>query len=132
SISPNTPGPFTGGQTVTISGQRFLPQATVRFGPNPASSISFVSSTQLSVVVPPGVGTVDVSVVGANGTATAAAAYTYNPAPDVQYFSWFDRASSPGFAADNIHVINPGAGAANVSVSIPRCATQSGTIAAGG
>src|SRR5207253_2558873 len=48
------------------------------------------------------------------------------------YFSWFDRASSPGFVADNIHVINPGGSAANVSVSIPRCATQSGTIAAGG
>jgi spore germination protein YaaH len=33
------------------------------------------------------------------------------------YFNWFDRAT-PGMMADNIHILNPGATAANVTVSL--------------
>lgn len=39
-------------------------------------------------------------------------------APDL-YFSWFDRISSPGFRADNVHVVNPSALDAAVTVTIP-------------
>jgi hypothetical protein len=35
----------------------------------------------------------------------------------VSYFQWFDRAS-PGMVGDNIHVLNPGAVTAHVSVSL--------------
>src|SRR5207302_567644 len=34
-------------------------------------------------------------------------------------FSWFDRISSPGFLADNVHVVNPGASSTTVVVNIP-------------
>jgi hypothetical protein len=74
---------------------------------------------------------VDVTVTGLNGNFTAAGAYAYDPAPDVQYFSWFDRISNPGFLGDNIHVLDPGTSVANVSVGIPGCGTQAGAIQPG-
>ncbi|HEX4212102.1 MAG TPA: glycosyl hydrolase family 18 protein [Candidatus Dormibacteraeota bacterium] len=49
------------------------------------------------------------------------------------YLSWFDRVSSPGFKNDNVHVVDPGTSAANVTVSIPGnpgC-TLTGTIQPG-
>ena len=119
SVAPSS-GAFSGGQTVTISGQNFLSGVTVTFGGNAAPSISRVSSTQLSVTTPPGLGTVDVIVTNPNGFSTrAAGAYTYNPVPNVLYFTWFDRISSPGFQGDNIHVVNPGASPVTVVVNIP-------------
>src|SRR5262249_21196211 len=48
SVSPSS-GAFSGGQTVTITGQDFLSGATVQFGSNAAPSVSFVNSTQLIV-----------------------------------------------------------------------------------
>lgn len=39
-------------------------------------------------------------------------------APDL-YLAWFDRISSPGFASDNIHVVNPSGASATVTVTIP-------------
>jgi hypothetical protein len=120
SVSPSS-GPFSGGQSVTINGQDFLPGATVQFGSAPPQGASFVSNGQLATMTPPGLGTVDVTVTNPLGiSATAAHAYTYNPAPFVQYFTWFDRISSPGFQGDNVHVINPGPGpSATVVVNIP-------------
>src|SRR5215472_8164584 len=121
SVSPSS-GPFSGGQSVTINGQDFLPGATVRFGSTPPQVASFVNNGQLATVTPPGLGTVDVTVTNPLGiSATAARAYTYNPAPNIQYFTWFDRISSPGFQGDNIHVINPASGgpSATVVVNIP-------------
>lgn len=34
-------------------------------------------------------------------------------------FAWYDHISDPGFLADNIHVFNPSAGSASVTVHIP-------------
>ncbi len=53
-------------------------------------------------------------------------------ASTLAYFSWYDRTSSPGFVADNIHVVNPGSSAAQATVSIPGCGPQTAAIAAGG
>src|SRR5207302_1464768 len=39
-------------------------------------------------------------------------------AATASYFSWFDKASA-GMVADNIHLLNPGAGAASVTVGVP-------------
>lgn len=46
------------------------------------------------------------------------------------YFTWFDK-QSPGVYQDNVHVLNPGSQAASVTVSIPGCAAQTGSVAAG-
>jgi Ni,Fe-hydrogenase III small subunit len=59
------------------------------------------------------------------------AAQPANAAKASLYLSWFDRASSPGFLADNVHVINPSGSPAAVTVSIPGCGPQLLQVAAG-
>jgi Ni,Fe-hydrogenase III small subunit len=59
------------------------------------------------------------------------AAQALGAAKTALYFSWFDRSSSPGFLADNVHVVNPGSGVANVTVRIPGCGAQQLQVAAG-
>ena len=34
------------------------------------------------------------------------------------HFNWFDKASSPGFLSDNIHLLNPGPTSASVTVTV--------------
>jgi Ni,Fe-hydrogenase III small subunit len=48
------------------------------------------------------------------------------------YFSWYDHVSDPGFLNDNVHIVNPSAGTANVTVSIPGCGPQGAALGAGG
>jgi serine/threonine protein kinase len=72
-LSPSE-GPDGGGTTVTISGTG-LAGATVSFG-GVAAKIVSDSSTQITVVSPPGKGTVDVTVTTPGGTA-AAGQFTY-------------------------------------------------------
>jgi hypothetical protein len=50
-ITPNV-GTLSGGQQVTITGTNFSPNSTVSFGGIPATSVVFVSPTQLTVVTP--------------------------------------------------------------------------------
>jgi hypothetical protein len=59
-------GPATGGTTLTITGQGFQSGDQVLFGLVPSPSVTYISSTQLEVVTPPGVGTVDIQVVQGN------------------------------------------------------------------
>jgi hypothetical protein len=47
------------------------------------------------------------------------------------YFNWFDKASSPGFFNDNIHLLNPGGSSASVTVSLLGATPQLVTVAAG-
>ncbi len=47
-------GPASGGTPVTINGNGFSTGSTVKFGANPATSVSVVSSTQITVVTPAG------------------------------------------------------------------------------
>ena len=71
SISPNA-GPTGGANTVTINGKGFTPAATVRFGPTAASSVTFVSATQIKAKAPARpAGTVHVIVRTPGGTSTA-------------------------------------------------------------
>jgi len=71
-------------------------------------------------------------------TATPTPTPTPTPAPTPSqasfqyYFTWFDRASSPGFKGDNIHVVDPGPSDANVTVRIPGCGDQSRTVSNSG
>jgi len=58
-------GPATGGTLVTIVGSRFLEGAVVMFGDQESDSVTFVSSTQVLAVSPPGNAgeTVDIKVI---------------------------------------------------------------------
>jgi hypothetical protein len=46
------------------------------------------------------------------------------------HVNWYDKAS-PGMSNDNIHLLNPGAAPATVTVSLPGAPTQTVTVAAG-
>ncbi|MGA0568172.1 IPT/TIG domain-containing protein [Rathayibacter sp. KR2-224] len=85
SLNPSS-GPETGGLTVTITGQCFTGASEVLFGGTAGTGLVVNSDSQLTVVSPPGTGTVDVTVVGAGtcGSATDNAAFTYVPAPTIQ------------------------------------------------
>jgi hypothetical protein len=66
-LEPAT-GAVTGGETVTVTGTGFAGARAVKFGQTNAKSFAVESETKLSVVSPPGSGTVDVTVSTANGT----------------------------------------------------------------
>ena len=79
SITPSS-GSAAGGSTVQITGTGFAGATQVLFGSQPAKPVGVVSSTTLSVVVPPGTpGAVDVRVVTSYGTSVIVPAdvFTY-------------------------------------------------------
>lgn len=81
SISGVTPtsGTTAGGTVVTVIGSGFTNGSTVWFGSAAATSVQFVSSTQINATTPPGTASV-VSVrvtSAANESATLASAFTY-------------------------------------------------------
>lgn len=82
-INPNF-GPTFGGNTITITGSSFISSnTTVYFGAIPGTNVVVVSDTIITVTVPPGSGTVDVTVVTPFGTTPIVPAdqYTYIQAP---------------------------------------------------
>jgi len=82
SITP-TSGPTPGGQTVTITGTNFINGSTsVIVGGIAATNVSVSSSTVLTATTPAHtVGTVDVTITTAGGSATGMGVYTYVAAP---------------------------------------------------
>lgn len=84
SISP-TLGPTSGGTQVTINGSNFASGATVSFGGQKATSVTFVDVTELQAVTPPGAAGNATLEVGNPGGANAslANAFTYNQGPAV-------------------------------------------------
>ena len=78
SIEPQS-GPV--GQSVTITGSRFMKKGTtVTFGATSAS-FTFVNSKTLTATAPAGSGTVDIIVSDSKGTSSASSAdqFTYTP-----------------------------------------------------
>ena len=69
-------GPSAGGTKVVITGTNLLGVTDVTFG-STAAVIVKVTATSITVVAPPGVGVVDISVTTAAGTVTLAASFTY-------------------------------------------------------
>ncbi|WP_228001490.1 beta strand repeat-containing protein [Nocardia australiensis] len=67
SVSPAS-GPAAGGNTVVLTGANLTGVTAVLFGGVAASSFTVNSGTQITAVVPAGVGTVLVTVVGPGGT----------------------------------------------------------------
>lgn len=78
SVSPSS-GPVSGGTTVTILGSGFQTGESVAFGGVTATSVQFISSTEIKAVTPASpAGTVSVSVsISASQTATLASAFTF-------------------------------------------------------
>ncbi len=78
-ISPSH-GPQAGGTTVTVSGRGFTSSAAVSFGPVRAAHVTFVNSSTLIAVAPPGSGQVDVRVeIGQSASPLVSSdAYTYS------------------------------------------------------
>ena len=69
------------GATITINGSGFTPFAAVWFGSVAASQVSYDSPTQLTVTVPPGSGSVPITVIKLSGVSEANvdAVFTYAP-----------------------------------------------------
>ncbi len=79
-------GPLAGANTVRLFGTGFIPCRTnVTFGSTAATAITWITSTELLVTVPPSStpGTVDVSVQTAIGTAVLTGGYEYFPPPTI-------------------------------------------------
>ena len=74
-----TSGPTKGKNTVTITGTNFVDVTAVYFGSTPSPSFTVVSPLTIVAVVPPGKGTVDVTVTAESRTSpvTPADQYTY-------------------------------------------------------
>ena len=72
-------------QTAQIGGQGFTGATAVKFGGTDATSFTVDDDGQITAVVPPGSGTVDVTVTGPDGTSTTSAAdeFTYPTTFDV-------------------------------------------------
>jgi hypothetical protein len=72
-VSPSV-GPPVGGTSVTVSGSNFTGATAVSFGGIFGVNMVLVNDTQLTVIAPPGMGVVDVTVTGPGGTSSVAAA----------------------------------------------------------
>ncbi|MEU8587329.1 IPT/TIG domain-containing protein [Streptomyces sp. NPDC048664] len=88
-------GPSTGTNTVVVFGTGLTLTSAVAFGATPASNVTVVSDSQLTVTAPPGSGTVTVTVTTPGGTSLANGNtyYTYLAAPVLQSLS---PAQGPG------------------------------------
>jgi pimeloyl-ACP methyl ester carboxylesterase len=81
-VSPKQ-GLESGGTTVTITGTDLTGASAVKFGAAAATSFTVNSSSSITAVSPPGVGTVEVIVTGPDGTSPSSSAdhFTYLPPP---------------------------------------------------
>jgi hypothetical protein len=81
-ITPSS-GSTAGGESFTITGTELLSTTSVTVNGNPAA-FGIINSTTISVIVPAGqVGSADVVVTNAAGSATAVEAYTYVSGPGI-------------------------------------------------
>ena len=96
-ISSFTPDNGVVGTSVTITGTNFTNAATVSFNGTAATTVNFVSGTELTALVPTGATTGTISVTTAGGTATSAASFTVNnPAPTLTSISPNTRVAGSG------------------------------------
>lgn len=77
-VSPGA-GANKGGTKVTIRGSNFVGPVSVRFGSKLATSVHVLSSSEITLVVPPGSGTVyvTVSAMGGSSRETVTSEYHY-------------------------------------------------------
>lgn len=138
-ISP-TSGPSVGGDPVSITGTGFTVTSSVVFGTTPAEAVTFLGTTQLIAISPPGTGTVPVTVANSTGTsvATAADQFTYVGAPTISSIN--PTSGTQGtqvtitgqdlanplavFFGANLATIVPGGGSTTLTVVAPSGAGQ--------
>ena len=97
-VSSFTPSSGITGSSVTINGTNFVPGATVKFGTRPSSTVTFVSPTRVTAVVPNAATAGRIAVTTAAGTGTSAATFT----PTFSLTS-FSPASGPTGTVVTIH-----------------------------
>ena len=159
SVTPNA-GPLAGNWPVTISGTGFAAGATVTFGTNSATSVTFVNATTITARAPAGAGIVNVTVTNPFSQAGSLInGFTYRPAPTVTSVSpgsgransaTFVSVSGTGFvpgaavafgggAATNVAfqsstsltAYTPALGAGSVAITVTNPEGQAGTLASG-
>lgn len=125
SITPNYGEP-AGGNTIRIIGESFEAASTVRIGGVPATSVTYISSTELRAVIPAGTpGTVSVTVTNSNGeSVTDTNAYTYTHSPQI---SGMTPASGSTTGGDSV-VINGNYFTPGVSVTFDGTAATNVTL----
>jgi hypothetical protein len=86
SLNPSS-GPAAGGTVVTITGTNLSGATGIMFGPNPATSFTVQSDTELTVTTPPAAfgGPAEVTVNSPNGSSmmSPGSQFTYLLAPDI-------------------------------------------------
>jgi alpha-tubulin suppressor-like RCC1 family protein len=83
-VSPSG-GPQPGGTQVTITGANFAEATAVHFGASAAASFTVESSSTITAISPPGMGTIDVTITTAVSTSAAGTSdkFAYLPPPTV-------------------------------------------------
>lgn len=105
-MTPKT-GPSTGGTTVLVTGDFFIPETMVFFGGVPATHVSFSSQMQLNVTVPSGTGEVSVAVENP-GTARSTASFKYTYETVVLQVAGIAPASGSRFGDTTVRVTGAG------------------------
>lgn len=103
SVVPNT-GPAAGTNPVTLNGTQFTGATAVTFGSAAALSYTVTSPSAITATVPPGTGTVNVTVRTPAGLSNAVS-YTYAPTPTLSSI-----APSQGPTAGGTTVVLTGSG----------------------
>ncbi len=110
SISPSS-GPAAGDNTVTITGTNLGGTTGVDFGSAPASRVTVVSPTEVTVAAPAGSpGVVDVTVTTPFGTSTNVAGdrYTYLAAPTLATINGISPSSGPAAGGTSVTLTGTG------------------------
>jgi RHS repeat-associated protein len=141
-VYPNA-GPIAGGNQVRVLGTGFLPGVTqVSFGSTPATSVTFITPTELLVTIPAGTaGVVDVKVMTPAASDTLATSYTYLPPPTIASITPRKGKTAGGesttllgtnFVGGDTSVSFAGTSAPSVLVLTPSTATATTPVASSG
>ncbi|MSQ30578.1 MAG: hypothetical protein EXR64_00900 [Dehalococcoidia bacterium] len=106
---PNT-APAVGGVGVTLIGGGFLPGASVYFGTVPSPQVTYIDSGIMSAIVPPGSGTVMLTILNANGLTSQGYPFTYTGVGSTAVLSVTAIAPNVGAAAGGTTVTVIGTG----------------------
>lgn len=102
SISPSS-GSYSGGTSITISGQYLSGTTAVTIGGVPVTNLVVVNSTTVTAVTPPGsVGAVDVVVTGSKGTVSLAGGFTYQLIVVPSWATLLEATPDPTVVADPV------------------------------
>jgi hypothetical protein len=105
SVAPSS-GPTAGGTTITLTGTNFVSGATVRVGGTAATTVTFVSATQVTARTPAGTaGARDVQITNPNGqAATRTGGFTYTTTATGPTITAVTPSSGPATGGTNITI----------------------------